>query len=254
MDPNAGMLDRLQQNLVATLLRRLDRLPRHVGIIMDGNRRFAHHHGADRKAGHASGFDAMSRVLAMAYSAGISEVSVYAFSIENFNRSPEEVDDLMEIARTRLTELISHAGLAQEYNVRIRVVGDLALLPADIRALADQITRQTKQNNNATLNLCMPYTSREDMRHALALAALDAKNHVDTDPLSVAGISARLRTAGGRPLDLLIRTSNTQRLSDFLLWEITDHTYIDFVPALWPEYTRWQFLQSVLRWWQRSPR
>lgn len=249
---DTGWVANITRRVVSGILQHFDRLPSHVGIVMDGNRRFARQQGVSRKDGHSSGFKSMNRLLATAYAAKISEITVYAFSIENFNRSDEEVADIMDLARSRLAELVAHKGLAQEYGIRIRIFGRLELLPEDLQQLARHIMASTERNNRAVLNLAMPYTARDDIAEATAcVAGQIAESSLSAgapQPLSTTSISEAMYTSHSRPLDLLIRTSDTRRLSDFLLWEINEHTVIDFVPELWPEYTPLTFLGSVLRW------
>lgn len=241
---DVGWLQNAAKSIISQILGQFWRLPQHIGIVMDGNRRYAREHHKSRYQGHTSGFESMGRILAVAYGAGIAQVTVYAFSIENFNRSSEEVADLMDIARTRLKELIENGGLATKYGVRINIIGNLKLLPQDLQDLAAEVMESTNKNERAVLNLCMPYTARDDITRGVRLAAANNEPENITEDL----ISSYMYTNETRPLDLLIRTSGTYRLSDFLLWEITDSTYIDFVSELWPEYTPWCFLKSILRW------
>lgn len=245
---DTGWAQSAVRSVVSGLLLQLDRLPGHVGFVMDGNRRFARQQGVSRKDGHSNGFKSMNRLLATAYAARIQEITVYAFSIENFNRSAEEVADLMDIARCRLTELAANKGIAQQFGVRIRIFGRLEMLPKDVQQLARDIMASTEHNSRAVLNLAMPYTARNDMAAATASVAAQIAGDSSQQRLSTALISGAMHTGCSRPLDLLIRTSDTHRLSDFLLWEINDKTVIDFVPELWPEYTPLTFLRSVLRW------
>lgn len=247
-----GWISGFQQRLICGTLRHFDRLPNHIGIVMDGNRRYARIHGQARKEGHASGFDTMSRLLAVAYSANIEIVTVYAFSIENFNRTQEEVNDLMDIAREHLGELIAHNGLCQQYGVRINVLGKLDMLSDDIKELANHIMDTTKHNSRAVLNLCMPYTARDDMASAIRHLA-SSKEDKSHSKITEESISKSMYTAESPKLDLLVRTSGTYRLSDFLLWETNEDTVIDFVPELWPEYTPWCLFMSIVRWRLRSP-
>lgn len=295
-----GWVQGMEKSLVSTLLYKYPELPQHIGIVMDGNRRYAREHHASRHEGHSSGFETMSGILAVAYSAGIREITVYAFSIENFNRNPDEVEDLMNIARDKLGELVAKGGVANKYGVKINVMGRVNLLPLDLQELANEITEITKNNTRAVLNLCMPYTARDDITHAIQETVKDLQGKIRNNPecniskihdlkqdlhenenkndnetstlqskaanddtsnkpnssnssiLESINISEETITSNmyenTLPLDLLIRTSGTYRLSDFMLWEITMSTYIDFVADLWPEYSPFCFMKSITKW------
>lgn len=234
-------------------------IPQHVAFVMDGNRRYARKHDQSTKEGHSAGFATMSQILDFGYWVGIKEVTVFAFSIENFYREQKEVDHLMDIARTRLMQLIDRGDLVDKYALKIRVVGDIRRLPADVQAVVQTIVGRSKHNTGAILNLCMPYTGRDDIAHAIeSIVECAVRKTIDPKDISEEMITRHLYTQGSLPLDLLVRTSGVQRLSDFLLWEINElpkpsmgslhGTYIEFTPTLWPEYTPYQFFKSLLRW------
>uniref|UniRef100_A0A8C2VEJ7 Alkyl transferase n=1 Tax=Chinchilla lanigera TaxID=34839 RepID=A0A8C2VEJ7_CHILA len=188
-------------------------MPKHIAFIMDGNRRYAKKCQVERQEGHSQGFNKLAETLRWCLNLGILEVTVYAFSIENFKRSKNEVDGILDLAREKFTYLMKEQEKLQKYGVCIRVLGDLYLLPLDLQELIAQAVRATKNYNNdvseCLLDKCL-YT------------------HHSPHP------------------DILIRTSGEVRLSDFLLWQ-TSHSCLVFQPILWPEYTFWNLCEAILQ-------
>lgn len=205
-------------------------LPRHVAFIMDGNRRFARHKNEPVKVGHQEGFEALKRVLDFLLRLGIQNVTVYAFSIENFNRPPAEVDALMDMARTRLGELCEKGQLLDEYGIQIRVLGRRDLLPTDVQQACARAEQMTARNKNGILNLCCPYTSQEEMTTAIRCAIEQTDTQTDERD-----VERNLYTNASPPLDLLVRTSGVHRLSDFLLWQANTDCVLHFVKPNWPD-------------------
>ncbi|XP_010294881.1 PREDICTED: dehydrodolichyl diphosphate synthase isoform X2 [Phaethon lepturus] len=188
-------------------------MPKHVAFIMDGNRRYAQKCHVERQQGHSQGFDKLAQTLRWCLNLGIREVTVYAFSIENFKRSKEEVDGLMDLARQKFSRLLEEQESLKKHGVCIRVLGDLPLLPLDIQELIAQAVLATRNYNN-------------DVSESLLDKCLYTNNSPDPD--------------------LLIRTSGEVRLSDFLLWQ-TSHSCLVFQSVLWPEYTFWNLCEAILR-------
>ncbi|KAF8952407.1 cis-prenyltransferase, partial [Haplosporangium bisporale] len=141
-------------------------IPQHVGFIMDGNRRYGRkvHVGNDK--GYYLGYETMEEILAVCMELGIKVVTVYAFSIENFQRPPDQVEILMGIAKTKLAELCEQSELVQQYGIGIRILGDVSLLSKDVQEVVHRAVELTKKNNRAILNLCFPYTSRDELTMA----------------------------------------------------------------------------------------
>ncbi|KAI5122205.1 hypothetical protein M0805_002694 [Coniferiporia weirii] len=214
-------------------------IPRHVAFIMDGNRRYARGKHMEVFRGHADGFQTLRRLLEVCLDLHIQCVSVYAFSIENFKRSPEEVDALMQLARERLCELCEKGNLLDEYGVRLCVLGRTSLLPADVLEVVRRAERMTQHNNKAILNLCMPYTSRDEIATAIDRTVKHTlDSNLDTSTITEHDIASHLMTSlsGSPPLDILVRTSGVRHLSDYLLWQCAEDTQIHFVSCLWPEF------------------
>lgn len=137
---------------------------------MDGNRRFARAHNLAIRSGHEGGFLGLRRVLEFCLRLNVRTVSVYAFSIENFNRGSEEVAHLMNLAGEKLAEITQYGDIIQQHNVRIAVLGATYLLEESVRVKLEDIEQRTKNNDGATLNICMPYTSRDEMSSAMAVS------------------------------------------------------------------------------------
>ncbi|XP_041354444.1 dehydrodolichyl diphosphate synthase complex subunit DHDDS-like [Gigantopelta aegis] len=226
-------------------------IPKHVGIIMDGNRRFASKNSMDRAEGHLRGFDKLADTLDWCLNLGITEVTVYAFSIENFKRSKDEVSCLMELARQKFERLMQEKDMLQKHGVCIRVLGDIKLLPLDIQQNIAEAVNFTKNNKRAILNVCFAYTARDDMCHAMReLASGVSQGLIRESDISEDLLQKCMYTSSCKQLDLLIRTSGEVRLSDFLLWE-SAFSCLAFVKVLWPEFSVWHLYAAILH-YQRN--
>ncbi|GAA5999964.1 undecaprenyl diphosphate synthase family protein [Rhodotorula paludigena] len=235
----------LRSLLIAAL--RLGPRPKHVAFIMDGNRRSARVRNLPVRVGHEEGFDALKRVLSFLLKLEIPHVTVYAFSIENFNRDPKEVDALMGMARTRLVEICQHGALLQQYGVQIRVLGRRDLLPLDVQDSCAQAEDMTAQNTKGILNLCCPYTSQEEIATAIKRTAeACAGGKLAPSDITEEAITANLYTSASPPLDILIRTSGVSRLSDFLLWQASESTILHFIKPNWPDIAVADILPPLL--------
>ncbi|MCO5610593.1 hypothetical protein L7F22_064832 [Adiantum nelumboides] len=142
-------------------------MPAHIAFIMDGNRRFADRLHVDRHMGHSHGYDALLRTLKDCLDLHVKIVTVYAFSIDNFQRSPVEVSALMDLMQSKLETLIAKQGLASEYGIRVQVLGDLHLLPEAVRVVSEKAMAVTRHNSSLVLNLCVSYTSTHEMVHSI---------------------------------------------------------------------------------------
>ncbi|PYI06466.1 Undecaprenyl diphosphate synthase [Aspergillus sclerotiicarbonarius CBS 121057] len=327
-------------------------VPQHVAFVMDGNRRFARTHGIETVEGHNLGFEALARILEVCYKSGVKVVTIYAFSIENFKRSKFEVDALMELARVQLSQMVQHGEILDRYGAKVRVLGRLDLLRPDVLAAVDRAVDMTSGNGNCILNICFPYTSRDEITSAVRQTVAEysqplpssrpsttssrspfSETHItqniraqaqvvkgedvpsDTETASqssaeggaskhnlpngvyengssfsssstlhLAGqpdttngkaavseptpgkeshvfmspetitrqtLSDHLFTYDNPPLDLLVRTSGVERLSDFMLWQCHEDTEIVFLDILWPDFDLWHFMPVLLGWQRR---
>lgn len=222
-------------------------MPKHVAFIMDGNRRFARKKNMDRQEGHMQGFNKLAETLRWCKHLDIQEVTVYAFSIENFKRTQDEVDGLMELARQKFLRLLEEMDNLKKHEVCIRVLGDLNMLPLDLQQLIAKAVVATKNHNKCFLNVCFAYTSRYEITNAVREMAWGVeKGLIKASDVSELLLSECLYSNNSPNPDLLIRTSGEVRLSDFLLWQ-TSHSCIVFQSVLWPEYTFWNLCEAIIQ-------
>ena len=220
-------------------------IPRHIAVIMDGNRRFARKEHKDTLAGHTQGFYKLTEVLSWCRDLGINEVTAYAFSIENFKRSKQEVNGLMDLAAEKFAKLLEEKEKLSKYGVCIRILGDITLLPAAIRKLAAEAVLATRHNDQCFLNLALAYTSRDEIASAMnELSRGVSETKIETSDISEELLERCLYTRGSRDPDLLVRTSGEVRLSDFLLWQ-SGFSCLFFTKVLWPEFTIWYLFGAV---------
>jgi len=238
--------DRIRRALLAVL--RAGPIPQHVAFVMDGNRRYARIKGMKVIQGHVDGFVALRRVLEICSGLDIKFVSVYAFAIDNFKRPKEEVDGLMHLAENALLDLCTHGGLLAQHGIRLNTVGQTNLFPPEVQAALAKAQELTKDNHRAVLNMCMPYSSRDEITTAVEETIHVALLEGRTEPITEKDIEDHLMTAkvNSPPLDILIRTSGVKRLSDFLLWQCTDNTQIHFIDTFWPDMGLFDLLPIIL--------
>ncbi|MBW6525805.1 isoprenyl transferase [Sphingomonas sp. RHCKR7] len=208
-------------------------LPRHVAIIMDGNGRWAAQRHLPRAAGHRAGVEAVRAVTRAARAMGLEALTLYAFSSENWRRPEDEVGALMKLLkffiRNDLAELVRE-------NVRLRVLGDYRRFPADVVELVDDALARTATNTGPILAIALNYGAQAELvAAARRLAERAARDGLAPEAIDAAAIEAELETRDLPPLDLLIRTSGEQRLSNFLLWQAA-YAELLFVDTLWPDF------------------
>ena len=203
-------------------------IPRHVAIIMDGNGRWAKGRHLPRFAGHKAGVDAVRRVTRAARALGIEALTLYAFSSENWRRPEAEVNDLMGLLRLFIRSDIDE--LVRE-NVRLRVIGDYRRFAPDLVQMVDAAVARTAANTGPILAIALNYGAQAE----LAAVARRLAERMPADQIDEAAIEAELDTRDLPPLDLLIRTSGEQRLSNFLLWQAA-YAELLFVDTLWPDF------------------
>lgn len=228
-------------------------VPQHIAIIMDGNRRFAQKNSMERAEGHLKGFDKLAETLEWCLDLGITEVTVYAFSIENFKRSKNEVDCLMELARQKFARLMQERDLIQKHEVCVRVLGDLSLLSTDLQQVVADAVQFSRNNTRAVLNVCFAYTSRDEICAGMReLAEGVVQGYIKHSDISEDLMDQCLYTRKSRDPDLLIRTSGEMRLSDFLLWQ-SAYSCLAFVNVLWPEFSVWHLYSAILHYQKNYP-
>lgn len=216
--------------------------PAHVAIIMDGNGRWAKARGLPRTAGHKRGAEAVRRTVEAAREMGISYLTLYAFSSENWKRPAGEVTDLMGLLRLYLRNEVSNL---HKNGIRLRVIGDRTRLSADINALIDESEAKTAANTALTLVLALSYGGRQEIVCAARrLAEEVAAGRLSPADIDETAFAARLFTADIPDPDLLIRTSGEQRISNFLLWQAAYAEFV-FTEVLWPDFGREHLEEAV---------
>lgn len=216
--------------------------PMHIAIIMDGNGRWAKARGLPRVAGHQRGAEAVRVAVESCRDLGISFLTLYAFSSENWKRPPAEVDDLMALLRHYLKREISEL---HGNNVRVRFIGDRGPLADDIRSLILEAETETAENRGLTLTIAINYGSHNEILVACKNIAQDvASGNLIQDSITEEVFERYLDTADTPPPDLLIRTSGEQRLSNFLLWQLA-YSELIFMDTLWPDFTKRNLEEAV---------
>ncbi len=207
--------------------------PAHVAIIMDGNGRWAKARGLPRVAGHRAGAQAVRRTIEAAVEAGVSWLTLYAFSSENWRRPPDEVLELTGLLRHYIRQELAELG---RQGVRVRVLGDRGRFDADTQADLARAERNTTANTRLNLNVALSYGARDEIVAAARAAAEAAvAGHLDPAALDEAAFGRLLFTAGMPDPDLVIRTSGEHRLSNFLLWQ-SAYAELVFLDVLWPDF------------------
>lgn len=225
--------------------------PRHVGIIMDGNGRWATARRLPRKVGHSKGVDALRSITKAATELGISYLTLYAFSSENWFRPADEVSDLMGLLRQFVRRDLDEL---HRNNVVIRVIGERADLAPDIAQCVIDAETRTRDNTGLKLMLAFNYGGRNEIVHAVAeIARKAADGQLDPASVDLALIESHLYTAGIPDPDLIIRTSGEQRLSNFLVWQ-SAYTEFVFVDTLWPDFTKAHLMHALSEYHRRERR
>jgi undecaprenyl diphosphate synthase len=226
-------------------------VPAHVAVIMDGNGRWAQARDLPRPAGHQAGMASVRECVEGALQAGVEVLTLFAFSQENWQRPPEEVDALMLL----LQEYVEKEGEElRKQGVVVRVLGDLERLTPGARAAVGAIEEQTAGGTHLALNVCLSYGSRAELTRAARLIAEDVQaGRLRPDEVTEAEMARRLYTARWPDPDLLVRTSGEHRLSNFLLWQLA-YAEIHVTPVLWPDFTRQHLYEAILDFQRRERR
>jgi len=226
-------------------------VPRHVAIIMDGNGRWAKKRLLPHVAGHRAGMEAVRRTIKAAAELGIEALTLYAFSSENWRRPETEIADLMGLLRFYLRREIAEL---DRNDVRLELIGDWRALDSDIVADLDAARQQLARNRGLTLVLALNYGAQDEIVRAVRALAAEVKDGaLDPATLDSPMIEARLDTADLPPLDLVIRTSGEQRLSNFLLWQAA-YAELLFVDTLWPDFDRAALEDAIASFGRRERR
>lgn len=217
-------------------------IPNHVAIILDGNGRWAKSKGMPRNYGHVQGAKTLEVICEEAYRMGIQFLTVYAFSTENWNRPQDEVDALMKLLRNYMKTCLKTAA---KNNMCVRVIGDKTGLDTDIRERIAQLEDATKDNTGLHFQIALNYGGRDEIVRALQkLIGKVEEGVLQKEEITEQVFSDALDTGGLPEPDLLIRTCNEQRLSNFLLWQLA-YTEFYFTPVAWPDFSKEELEKAV---------
>ncbi len=220
------------------------KIPNHIGIIMDGNRRFASEMGMDSFLGHEKGRKKLEEVLEWCRELGIKVVTVYAFSTENFMRSREEVEHLMRLFIDSLKKAADDERTAK-YGMRIRVIGQIEDLPKEVQDAIKYAEEKTKNNDNFILNVAIAYGGREEIIKAIREIAREVKDgKLEIDDIDESTVRKHLYTGDIPDPDLIFRTSGEERISNFLLWQ-SAYAELYFSDVYWPTLRKIDFLRAI---------
>lgn len=218
------------------------KMPRHVAIILDGNGRWAKAKGMPRNYGHAQGAKTVEVICEEAYRMGIEYLTVYAFSTENWNRPQDEVDALMKLLRNYMKTCLK---TAEKNRMCVRILGDKSGLDEDLRIRIAQLEEATKNNDGLHFQVALNYGGRDEIVRAMQKLAHKVRaGELEPEQIDEACMAAALDTAGLPEPDLLIRTCNEQRVSNFLLWQLA-YTEFYFTPVPWPDFTKEELAKAV---------
>ncbi len=225
--------------------------PTHVAIIMDGNGRWARSRGLPRTAGHTRGAKSVRAAIKAARGLGVSYLTLYGFSIENWKRPAGEIAHLMGLLRLYLRKEIAELN---RNGVRIRFIGDRSRLDPDIIGLMEMCEARTRANTDLNLIVALSYGSRQEIAAAARTLAEDAAaGRIDPAEIDERLFAGRLSTGGIPDPDLVIRTSGEKRISNFLLWQLA-YAELVFVETLWPDFARADFEQAIEEYHRRERR
>lgn len=218
------------------------KIPNHVAIILDGNGRWAKKKGMPRNYGHVQGAKTVEVICEEAYKMGIQYLTVYAFSTENWNRPKEEVDALMKLLRNYMKTCLS---TAKKNRMCVRVIGDKTGLDQDIRQRIQELEESTRNNDGLHFQIALNYGGRDEIVRAVKrIAGRVERGELTADEITEACLSDALDTKGLPEPDLLIRTCNEQRISNFLLWQLA-YTEFYFTPVAWPDFSKEELMKAV---------
>ncbi len=229
------------------------KVPQHVAIILDGNRRFAEDKGLDRLDGHIFGAKKLEEVVGWCQEVGIKHITVYAFSTENFSRSEEEVEKLMGIFAKKFRDVAKDERV-HKYKIRVRAIGDMGALPEQVRQAIEEAQGATRGYDGYTLNIAVGYGGRAELAEAVRkICERIERGELKPGDVDESLINQHLYTAGLPDPDLVIRTSGEERLSGFLLWQ-SAYSELHFCEANWPAFNRIDFLRAIRTYQNRERR
>ena len=232
-----------------------EEIPSHIGIILDGNRRWAQNQGMSQGLGHEEGANRAEELLDWCHDLGIETVTLYVLSTENLDRRPEELSELFELIEARLNRLLNDPRIVR-YKVNVRAIGHLDLLPKSIMGLLEAIERKTADYRDHYLNIAVAYGGRVEITDVVRSVAQDVKSgKISPESITEDTVSKRLYTSylPNQEPDLIIRTSGEERMSGFLLWQGA-YSELVFVDVFWPAFRYIDLLRAIRTYQKRRRR
>jgi len=224
-------------------------MPKHIAIIMDGNRRWAKEHNMDPKLGHKEGAKTLEKIVRFANNIGLEYITVYAFSTENWKRAEDEVGALMLLLQNYLDE---YSKRADTENIKINILGDITRLPNGMQKSITKCIQRTKNNTGITFNIALNYGGRDEIIKAIKKISKEVKEgKILEDEITEELVSNNLYTKGQPDPDLLIRTSGELRTSNFLPWQIVYSEFL-FIKKHWPDFNEEDLLKAIEEFQRRN--
>ncbi len=228
-------------------------MPQHIGVIIDGNRRFAKEKGLNAWDGHKIGAQKINDVLDWCWEAGIKVVTIYSFSTENFDRPEKEVKEIMKIAKAKFEEILEDMRIHQ-HKVRVKAIGRLYLLPDSVKEAIQKAEESTEDYDQHFLNVAIGYGGRAEIVDAFKKIAKEVlSGQMTPEEINEGVIATNLYTAGLPDPDLIIRTSGEERLSGFLLWQAA-YSELFFCDVYWPDFRKIDLLRAIRTFQRRARR
>ena len=226
-----------------------ENMPKHIAIIMDGNRRWARAQGKPASFGHKVGAKTLEKIVRYANKIGLEYITVYAFSTENWKRAEEEVNALMMLLQSYLDD---YSKRADSENIKVKVLGDITALSQGMQKSIIKCMERTKNNTGVTFNIALNYGGRDEIVKAVQNIATQVKNkQLKIEEINEETISDNLYTIGQPDPDLVIRTSGEQRLSNFLPWQVVYSEFL-FIDKNWPEFTEQDLDNAIIEYQKRT--
>lgn len=222
-------------------------VPKHIGIVMDGNRRWARERGLSEFEGHEAGMENVRRIIDKAQQMGVTNITIYAFSTENWKRTKKEIRNIF---RLMLKFMVRERVHILKNNIRFRTIGDLRQLPVNLRTATRELMRVSARNNKFILNIALNYSGRSEIVRAVRRLV---KKGAKAIQITEEQIAQHLDTAGQADPDLIIRTGGEQRLSNFMLWQ-GSYSELYFSPRMWPEFSDRDFEDAIKEYQRRERR
>ena len=229
----------------------LENIPNHIAIIMDGNGRWANKKGKSRDYGHKAGRKSVKQTVEACTELGVKNLTLFAFSTENWNRPKLEIDLLMKLLLLSLNQELKNLN---KNNIRFKTIGNLDKLPKKVLSYLNKVTKETKNNNRMTLTLALSYGSREEMITVMKKIGDKVKNNlISLKNIDESLINQHLYTHYLPDVDLLIRTSGEKRISNFLLWQIA-YAELYFTKKFWPDFSKEDLYEAIINFQKRQRR